>query len=290
MGEQHNETFFSTLLDFHTRGTMALLLKRIAWFGLYTLVLLIVEAKYHWIPLRSDIIFASLMGTMLSLLLVFRTNTAYDRFWEGRKAWGSLVIHTRIFATMLHAMLPRADKENRTFFAQHISAYTFATKNHLRDSFLPEELSDLESASVERLQSAQHVPNAIGKAIFERMQMLFRSGIFRGEDMRNMKPQYDVLLDTTGVCERIKFTPIPPSYGTYIRVFIFVYLVILPFLLIEKYELYTIPAEMFAGYILMGLEMIAEEIEEPFGLDANDLPLDSISRTIQANVFEILEV
>ncbi len=290
MSEHQKKNLFSTLLDFHAKGAMALLIRRIAWFGVYTLILLVIEAKYHWIPLRSDIIFASMMGTMLSLLLVFRTNTAYDRFWEGRKAWGSLVIHTRIFATMLHGMLPRADKENRAFFAKYISAYTFATKNHLRDAFLADELGDLEPAFIERLQDVQHVPNALGKTIFERMQTLFRSGIFRGEDMRNLKPQYDVLLDTTGVCERIKFTPIPPSYGTYIRVFIFVYLVILPFLLIEKYAIYTIPAEMFAGYILMGLEMIAEEIEEPFGLDSNDLPLDSISTTIRSNIFEILEV
>lgn len=290
MSQLPEKTFFGSLLDFHTSRAMSLLVRRIVWFGLYTLVLLIVEAKFHWIPLRSDIIFASLLGTMLSLLLVFRTNTAYDRFWEGRKSWGSLVIHTRIFAAMLHGILSHADKDNRVFFARYIAAYTFATKNHLRDTFLPSELQDLDTSTIEQLQTVRHVPNAIGKAIFARMQMLFRSGVFRGEDMRNLKPQFDVLLDTTGVCERIKFTPIPPSYGTYIRVFIFVYLVILPFLLIEKYELYTIPAEMFAGYILMGLEMIAEEIEEPFGLDSNDLPLDAISTTIRSNVFEILEV
>ncbi len=290
MSNLSDKTFFGSLLDFHTSRAMSLLARRIVWFGLYTLVLLIIEAKFHWIPLRSDIIFASLLGTMLSLLLVFRTNTAYDRFWEGRKSWGSLVIHTRIFAAMLHGILPKADKANREFFARHISAYTFATKNHLRDCFIAEELTDLNGRFVDELRTVQHVPNGIGKAIFAQMQTLFRSGIFRGEDMRNLKPQFDVLLDTTGVCERIKFTPIPPSYGTYIRVFIFVYLVILPFLLIEKYELYTIPAEMFAGYILMGLEMIAEEIEEPFGLDSNDLPLDKISATIRSNVFEILEV
>jgi len=97
------------------------------------------------------------------------------------------------------------------------------------------------------------------------------------------------LLDILGACERIKKTPIPFSYAVYLKVFISAYAGLLPFALVTQYGLGAIPLTMLIFFALMGIELMGEEIEDPFGLDCNDLPTGDIAHTIQQNVFEILE-
>jgi putative membrane protein len=95
-------------------------------------------------------------------------------------------------------------------------------------------------------------------------------------------------IDLMGGCERIKKTPIPYSYTMYIKKFIFIYIITLPFGFLETFGYYTIPTVILVSFILLSVELIAEEIEDPFGRDVNDLPTDQIVNTIKANVGEIL--
>jgi ion channel-forming bestrophin family protein len=288
--ESRFEVIFGAIRRFHSSDAIRSLLKNVAYFGLYTLILVVIESNFYPIKVNIDTILISLLGTLLSLLLVFRTNTAYDRFWEGRKLWGGLINNSRSFAMMVGAMLPAEDVENRRFFAKYLPAFAFGLKNHLRDTAHYEEFEGMDEAFVTRLRNVLHVPNAIASELFSRLEMLYRTDVLTGHDLRNIKPQHDAFVDITGACERIKRTPIPYSYGFYIKLFITVYLGMIPLLLMDKYSYYTIPAVMFAAYALMGLEAIASEIEEPFGLDTNDLPLDQMARTIYLNVHEILNV
>lgn len=260
------------------------------WVGVYTGVLCFVQINFMKLEVKIDTIFISLLGTLLSLLLVFRTNTAYDRFWEGRKLWGSLINQSRSFAMIVNALLPQNAGIEREYFARRLSGFAFALKGHLRDNVIYQELFGFDNESIDRLKSKLHVPNAIANEIIVHLFTLEREGVISETNMRNVKAHHDAFVDITGACERIKRTPIPHSYGFYIQLFILAYVGILPFLLIDKYGYYTILAVMMAAYALMGIEMIANEIEEPFGLDANDLPLDQMSKTIRLNVHEILGV
>lgn len=280
--------FFSDIRRFHTSEAIKALLKRVLGFGLYGAVLAFLVANYFPISVKVDTILLALLGTLLSLLLVFRTNTAYDRFWEGRKAWGSLVNHSRSFAIMINGMLDNDNTADRIFFAKHISAFAHALKGHLRDDMHFVELEGLSDEYIEKLHHVLHIPNVVANTLFKRAEELAREK--KISDIRNIKPHHDAMIDILGACERIKRTPIPHSYGFYIKIFISMYVCLLPFLLVDKYGYYTIPAIMFAAYALMGIEMIAGEIEEPFGLDSNDLPLDAMARTIYLNVHEILGV
>ena len=105
----------------------------------------------------------------------------------------------------------------------------------------------------------------------------------------NIKAQHQSLLDILGACERIKKTPIPFSYAIYLKIFITAYGILLPFALVSTFSLWTIPLVMFIFFALMGIELMGEEIEDPFGLDCNDLPTGDIAHTIKTNVFEILK-
>jgi putative membrane protein len=231
----------------------------------------------------------SLLGIVLSILLVFRTNTAYDRWWEGRNQWGALVNHTRSFAMTLHAALPQEDKENREFFAKHISNFCIALGSHLRDGAKIESLIKLSEGEKKQLEKSQHIPNRIALFIYMRMQQIYRRGELSDADMINLKPHHQAMIDILGACERIKRTPIPFSYAVYIKVYITLYGAMLPLGLYPEFKFYTIPLTMFIFFAMIGVELMAQEIEEPFGLDCNDLPTGDIANTIRKNVHEILE-
>jgi putative membrane protein len=229
----------------------------------------------------------SLLGIVLSILLVFRTNTAYDRWWEGRKLWGTLVNNTRQLAIMLEAILPGEDKASREFFARHISNFGVALKEHLRSGVKLDEL-ELTDKELEELSLKGHKPNHIAYMIFARMQTIYRAGVFTDADMINLKQQHQVLTDVMGACERIKKTPIPFSYAVYIKLFISVYGLMLPFGLYLDFSFYSIPLAMFIFFTMIGVELMAQEIEDPFGLDCNDLSTGAIAKTIKDNVCETL--
>lgn len=231
----------------------------------------------------------SLLGIVLSILLVFRTNTAYDRWWEGRNQWGALVNHARSFAITLHSALPPEDKENRDFFAKHISNFCIALGSHLRDGANIESLIRLSEGEKKQLEKSQHIPNQIALFIYMRMQQVYRKGELSDSDMINMKPHHQAMIDILGACERIKKTPIPFSYSVYIKVYITLYGAMLPLGLYPEFKFYTIPLTMFIFFAMIGVELMAQEIEEPFGLDCNDLPTGDIANTIRKNVHEILE-
>ena len=147
-------------------------------------------------------------------------------------------------------------------------------------------LHDEERAEYE---TKGHIPNHIALQLFERLAEAHRNAEINEGDYINIKAQHQSLLDILGACERIKKTPIPFSYAVYLKIFITAYGLLLPFALVNMFHLSAIPISMFIFFALLGVELLGEEIEDPFGLDCNDLPTGDIAHTIKSNVFEILE-
>lgn len=232
----------------------------------------------------------SLLGIFLSLMMVFRTNTAYDRWWEGRKQWGALINHTRGLAVLYHGMLRRDDHVNRKYFATAISSYVLSLSDHLRDISQHNWIKAYSEEPHEEIEKIKHVPNKIVNDIYERTENLYKDGFFDGFQLVNIKPETQSFLDIQGACERIKATPIPFAHNFFIKLFIFTYCALLPFVLVPKIGVFAIILTAFASYALIGLEFISVEIEEPFGLDCNDLPTRNLAEKIQGNVHEILGV
>lgn len=288
MVRYNSKEWLKNLVNFYKSYTLQVLLRYVLYIGLFTAFFcwLIIDVMAWEVRLHSG--FFSLLGIVLSILLVFRTNTAYDRWWEGRKQWGTLVNTCRTLAVMLQAMLPEGDMANRSYFAKHIANFCISLKEHLRKGTKIEELIRLTEEEKKIYPHQGHMPNFISLQIFQRIQRLHRAGVFSEADMINLKPQVQALLDVMGACERIKKTPIPFSYNVYIKVFIIAYCLTLPFGLILEFGYYTIPMVMFVFFAMAGVELIGEEIEDPFGLDCNDLPTGTIADTINKNVHQIL--
>ena len=285
-----NGNWFGDLRHLLTSWTMVRITRSVIGIGVYTGVICVVVHFLEltdYIKLNTSVF--SLLGVILSIFLVFRTNSAYDRWWEARKQWGALVNHTRNFAIYVHAMFPKQDRDVRRFFGKHIANFCLALVEHLRDGVKLEKLIYLREEEKALYETKGHIPNHIALQLFDRLAEAHRLGELNEGDYINIKAQHQALLDILGACERIKKTPIPFSYAVYLKIFITAYGALLPFALVNTYYFGTIPLVMFIFFALLGVELLGEEIEDPFGLDCNDLPTGEIAHTIKTNIFEILE-
>jgi ion channel-forming bestrophin family protein len=283
--------WFTFIFRFHKGDTFRRLIPLIIGISLYSLLIAYLELEYWQLSDKSYVrnlsLLHNLLGFVLSLLLVFRTNTAYDRWWEGRKLWGSLVNNSRNLALKLSAILPAADEESRSFFKRTIPFYAAVLKDHLRSEATRLALDEKAHADLE-LDGNKHIPNQVAMQMMQRIFKLHREKIISGDELIVLNGELLSFTDICGACERIRNTPIPFSYSVFIKKFIFFYVMTLPFGYVFSLGYFVIPVVAFVFYVLASLELIAEEIEDPFGSDSNDLPTDKISENIRKHVAEIL--
>lgn len=287
------DDWFRAIWHFHTGTTALSLMKRLAWVFVYVTTLTIVELRFVDLRLKdTPSEFLSTMGILLSLLILFRTNTAYDRFYEGRRTWGTLVNNSRNLAAYLSVLLPAQRHDDRLFFTKAIANFAFALKNHLRND-RPSNATELQESAQGQLSTLNlydHVPNGIVAQMRQRTEALYREGLLTDPQLINLNNLIIVFLDVAGICERIRSTPIPFSYSFFIKFFILLYIGIMPFTIVDEYGYLTIPAVMAVSYVMVGLEIIGEEIQDPFGLERNNLPLNQISQMIRINVHELMQM
>lgn len=287
---QPNKNFLSDITHLAKSWTMTKLMRAVAIMGVISSAICIPMEIMDWSQyVQINLSVFSMLGIVLSILLVFRTNSAYDRWWEGRKQWGALVNNSRNLAIMAHTTFDKSNLADRHQLAVYISNFCIAFKEHLRSGTKVDELIYLSEDDQRQYANKSHIPNHISYQIHALEQEVYRRGEITGEDHLNFKPQLQSLLDILGACERIKKTPIPFSYAVYIKLFISAYTLLMPFALASIFGFWTIPLVMFIFFAFLGIELMAEEIEDPFGLDCNDLPTGTIAHTIKENVFEILE-
>jgi ion channel-forming bestrophin family protein len=286
--------WFTFIFHFHKADTVRKLFPMIIGICIYSAIIGYLEMEYWKLSDKSYVrnipVMHGLLGFAISMLLVFRTNTAYDRWWEGRKLWGSLVNNSRNLAMKLNVILPAEEKAQRSFFRKIIPAYAYALHNHLRREQTRIELFEEEEHKhvFSKIDTEKHIPNQIAMLMYQHIQQLYRENKLTGEQLIFLNTELQSFTDICGACERIKNTPIPYSYSVFIKKFIFVYVMTLPFGYVFQLGFYVIPVVAFIFYVLASLELIAEEIEDPFSGDENDVPTDKLSQNIHRHVAEII--
>jgi putative membrane protein len=253
--------------------------------GLYAALVVWVETDYFRVAVPLGPSFLSILGIILGLLLVFRTNTAYDRWWEGRKLWGQLVNVSRGLAHALDAQLPGDATTRRARYAGLLGQFPAALAAHLRQ---PRPVEPDAPDAPGRLPEGTSAPNRLVQHLHRDVTADIAAGRLPAEARIAMQPLLQAFDDITGACERIRNTPIPFSYSSYVKQFVLLYALVLPFGLVKEFGYGTVIASMFTFFATMGLELLAGEIEEPFGTDRNDLPLDQIAARIAADVRALL--
>ena len=236
----------------------------------------------------------TLIGVALGIFLGFRNNVAYDRFWEGRKLWGSLTNTSRSLARQCFSLVHDSTQKDeltqyRRIFIKRVIAYCHALRHHLRDTdpvaditaFLPsDELDSVKAATNRPVCILQHLGLDLAKARDEKW--------LHELNVPAMETQLVELTNILGGCDRIKNTPIPFSYTVLIHRIVASYCMFLPFGIIDTVGIMTPVVVLLISHAFFGLDAIGDEIEEPFGTQPNDLPLFAITRNIEGNLLEII--
>ena len=286
MRAYNTKNFLKILVSLHKTDTLKILFPTILLVGIYCYGVYYLEVEYLHLNSKSSIsnigMIHSLLGFVLSLLLVFRTNTAYDRWWEGRKLWGKLVNDSRNFVIKINSILPENDVKNRTQIAKYLRFFPYFLASHLSKEstrlVLDEDFSDLQK------ELQHHPPAELVFLLTKKLYQLKKENKISDTEMLFLDTQLSGFLDVCGGCERIKNTPIPYSYSSFIKKFIIFYVMALPVANVVNLGGFMIPITMFVYYVLMSLELIAEEIEDPFNNDENDIPMKAISQNIERSI------
>ena len=248
----------------------------------------------HSFGWKLSISFQVVPSIVIGLLLVFRTNTAYERFWEGRKAWGTLINTVRNLSRSIWIAIAEqepTDRQEKIVVLRLLVAFAIATKLHLRSENLDSEIATLLPTNYyKKLQTMNNPPLEIAFWIGDYLQQSYKKNRIHPYQLSAMLKLLDNMVDVLGICERILKTPIPLAYIIHLRQLIFLYCFTAPFELINHLGWLT---PLFVGVIaftVFGIEEIGVEIENPFGHDANDLPLDQICRTMQVNIDDLIRV
>jgi ion channel-forming bestrophin family protein len=239
----------------------------------------------------------TLIGLPLAIFLGFRNNSAYDRYWEGRKLWGELVHRSRSFSRQCQTLISGSDPASarlgladiRVRMIYRTIAFAHALRHQLRDLNRPDELKPLlQESEWQRVGKVSNQPDFL----LLQMGLDLRACL----DQQRLEGCLAAEIDTTisslaaaaAACERIKGTPIPFSYTLLLHRTAYLYCFLLPFGLVDSLGFMTPFVVAIVAYTFFGLDALGDEIEEPFGLDPNDLPLDAICRTIEINLRESL--
>jgi ion channel-forming bestrophin family protein len=279
------------MVSYDTRNWLGILarvhgtvLPRIAWrvvlvaaIGVAATVL----ARQRVVDLSIPPAMHTLVGVALGLLLVFRTNASYDRFWEGRRLIGMIINNLRDLARQTASFLDASSPEVRIQQRERIVAYFATIRRYLRNEREWPELDDLvDPEGMATLRATRCPPILVARWLSDGFVAEARAGRLSEQRLQVLDGAISDVLDSFGGCERIVRTPVPFAYAHHIKGFLTLFCITVPLALLPQMGWFTGPASAIVAYAMFGIDEIGVEIEDPFGYDANDLPLDRFAQTI----------
>jgi ion channel-forming bestrophin family protein len=233
----------------------------------------------------------SMIGGALSVFLAFRNNSAYDRWWEARSLWGSLVNTARTFARQVLTLVDEDEQEeasapnSRHLLVELQISYVHALRCHLRkQNPFPEFERTLPPDVLAHLKTQRNVPVAILLLLAQLLRKLYDAGRLDSIRLAAIDNTLTDLCNAQGACERIKNTPLPRQYDYLPRVLIAIFCLLLPFGLVEGLMMLTPVASTLVSFIFVSLETIGRDIENPFDNSVHDTPLSTLTRAIEINL------
>ncbi|WP_016952756.1 bestrophin family protein [Anabaena sp. PCC 7108] len=289
--KEHKRKGFHIVLQFKG-SVIGAIYQDVLWCGAFgVLVSVLYDFK---LPVSQPILGSIIPSIVLGLLLVFRTNTAYERFWEGRKIWGSLVNTTRNLARQIWVSIDEKepeDKDSKINALYLLVAFAIATKMHLRGESIDSELEELvPDVKFIKLKNMNNPPIEVAFWIGDYLQQQYKHNCINSHQLVAMQELLNNLVDNLGACERILKTPIPLAYAIHLKQLLLLYCLLLPFQIVQSLGWWTGLISALVSFTLLGIEAIGLEIENPFGYDTNDLPLDTICQTMKLNMDDLISL
>jgi len=273
--------------------TYAYLIKEVIFVTLYSAIVFILYEYYGHHQLTISFSISAVMGTAIAILLGFRTSAAYDRWWEARKIWGSIVNDSRTLVRQAIGFIGLDDEKNEevTKLAKYQIAFCYALSTNLRKISLPHEVqSNLSDEEYKYIRTQTNIPNAILKLMEDRLASLFAQDRIDTYHFAAMDQTLKGLCDHMGKCERIKTTVFPVHYGFFIRLSIIIFALLLPLEVVEFLGILTIPVTFATIIFISAIESIANYLQDPFENRASDVGISAICRTIEINLLQMVGV
>ncbi|KQU74385.1 hypothetical protein ASC75_21720 [Aminobacter sp. DSM 101952] len=228
----------------------------------------------------------ALLGVALSIYLGFRNNAAYDRWWEARKLWGQLVFEIRNLARAANAMI--SDRDELRPFLMDALAFCHFLRGELRRVDTRDAARPFIGDAVDEIHAAANKPDATIRRMGTRLAVLKRAKALEAMDYRILDERLSAIAALQAGCERIMGTPLPFAYTLLLQRTAYVFCLLLPFGLAASAGWATPLFTALIAYTFFGLDALSEELEDPFGMEANDLALDGLCRVCEISVFEAL--
>lgn len=230
----------------------------------------------------------TLMGISLAIFLGFRNSVSYDRYWEARKQWGSLLIAARSLTRQVASVAPQ-DTALQHAVVRTVAAFVLAQKHQLRKTDPQADLAlRLNGAELAQALAGRYVPSVILLLLSRRLAAAQRAGALSEFQWQTMDRNLHLLTEAGGACERIAATPIPYTYRVLMNRTVMVYCLLLPVGLSTSIGWLTPLVATFIAYTYLALEVIGDQIEEPFGNEPNDLALDAMCHSIEVSMCELV--
>ena len=266
-----------------------------ALLALYSTAVYVVHTYYH-IPLVSiPIAVPSILGTIISLLLAFRSNQAYDRWWEARTLWGAIVNDSRSFARQVLSFIDNSydDPDKKAMKERMIKrqmAWCHSLSHHLRGQNSQQNLSRLLSDEERNsISDVHHVPLALMEHHANDLRLLLRMNWINEYQQVAMDETLTRFANSMGGCERIKNTVFPVTYSFYIHIMVLLFVMLLPYSLIEFFGVFQIPLVVAISSSFFLIEKMAIHLQDPFENKPTDTPTTTISRNIERDLKMLLK-
>jgi ion channel-forming bestrophin family protein len=265
---------------------------RVLFCGAFSVLIAYLHAKGYQVsvPILANIIPSVLIG----LLLVFRTNTANDRFWEGRKLWGDINNSIRNLSRHIWIMHTNQEQiQDKREFLELLWLFALLVKdglsNNLEKPLVNKQLKFVSLENQAKIQNGFSQPVVAATILQQKLMNYKAQGDLDMYETADAQKLLDILINSLGGCERIYKTPIPAAYSIHLKQMVLLYCLTLPFQFVGVLGWFSIPAVLVISYAVMGIEEIGLEIENPFGTDHNDLPLDAICAGIKSNLDDLMK-
>ncbi|NMU90813.1 bestrophin [Achromobacter ruhlandii] len=260
-----------------------------------TLLSCVVVWMYHrqWFsPTHLSAVPFSLFGLALSVFMGFRNNVCYDRWWEARKQWGDLIVQARSLARE-SAVLLAASTANpvQERLVRRCIGFGYALAARLRDQDMLEAVRPwVQPDELDTLAGNRNVPDALLMAINRDLAACLRRGELTDILYQGLTQRVAQCAAIQAACERIKYTPTPFAYSLLLHRTAWLFCLLLPFGLVGTLEYLMPVAVTIIAYTFFGLDALGDELEDPFGLEENDLPLSALARVIEIDLLDGLGV
>jgi putative membrane protein len=225
----------------------------------------------------------AILGLVVSMLLVFRTNSAYAKWWEARSLWGTLINASRNLAIKGRNFVEVAAEE-RQQLAKLIAIFATTLRDHLRRINDLKRVPGFEDLS----DDPGNPPGIVASRIYALIDSWRRRSLISDQITRTFDIEARILMEVCGGCEKILNTRLAVSYRVFVNTCVLLYVLTLPWGLVEDFLIWTIPMVFVVSFLMLGLEVVAYSVEAPFGHGADDLDLDGMCATIERSVNEIV--